>query len=201
MSTRRVSSAAALLAAAALAGCGPEDPYTTNDPNPSRRGRSVDAQTSPQAGGQPSGAPEAGELPGRAPRALLDEPTEFPEAGEIPRATLALAARLNGNWTSASAPRRLRRMAALSVGQAHAELRQAAAQSPVDRQQRGARSRATVEAISVRGHGPHRRALVVTRERIIAPDLPPEGRRYRVTAAELERRPDGWVISRWAPQP
>jgi hypothetical protein len=198
MSTRRVSSAAALLAATALAGCGPEDPYTTNDPNPSGTGQSVQAQTSPRAGGRPS---EAGELAGRAPRALLHEPTEFPEAGEIPRATLALAARLYGNWTSASAARRLRRMAALSVGQAHAELRQAAAQSSVDRQQRGARSRATVQAISVRGQGPRRRALVVTRERIIAPDLPPEGWRYRVTAAELERRPDGWVISRWAPQP
>jgi hypothetical protein len=201
MSTRRASSAAALLAAAALAGCGPEDPYTTNDPSPSRTGQSVDAETSPRAAGQPSVAPEAGELPGRAPPALLDEPTEFPEAGETPRATLALAARLYGNWTSTSAARRLRRIAALSVGQAHAELRQAAAQSRVDRQQRGARSRATVEAISVRGHGPRRGALVVTRERIIAPDLPSESWRYRVTAAELERRPDGWVISRWAPQP
>ena len=106
-----------------------------------------------------------------------------------------------GNWTSATAPARLRRIAALSVGQAHAELSQAAAQALIDGQQGGARSRATVEAARVRGTGERRVALVVTRERVAAPDLPSAGWRYRVTTATLERRPDGWVISRWAPQP
>ncbi len=202
MSAARVLSLAALLAAAVQAGCGPQDPYTAERPNSSPERQSVP----PAAGAAPAEMPpnvppDSGELPGRAPRELLDEPTEFPEAAEAPQATLALAARLYGNWTSVNATRQLRRMAALSVGQAHAELRQAAAQSTVDRQQRGAHSRATVEAISVHGQGPRRRALVVTREQIVAPDLPSEGWRYRVTVAAVERRADSWVISRWVPQP
>jgi hypothetical protein len=175
-----------------LVGCGPGDPFTGD-----RSNASPDLQRVEREGG----APESGELPGRAPSAVLDEPDRFPEAGQKPQVTLALAARLYGNWTSTTAAGQLRRMAALSVGQAHAELRQAAAQAAVDRQQRGARSRATVEAISVRGDGPRRRGLVVTREQIVAFDLPSEGWRYRVTIAVLERRPDGWVISRWTPQP
>ena len=199
MSTAKVLSVAALLAAALVVGCGPRDPYTAERPSASPERRSLQPTAQPQP--PPTAPPESGELPGRAPRELLDEPTEFPEAGQTPQATLELGARLYGNWTSVTASRRLRRTAALSVGQAHAELRQAAAPAAVDRQQRGARSSATVEAIRVRGRGARRRALVVTRERIVAPDLPFEGRRYRVTVALLERRADGWVISRWAPQP
>jgi hypothetical protein len=199
MSTAKVLPVAAFLAAALSVGCGPRDPYTAERPSAPPERRSLHPPAQPQP--PPTAPPESGELPGRAPRELFDEPTEFPEAGQTPRATLGLAARLYGNWTSATASRRLRRIAALSVGQAHAELRQAAAQAGVDRQQRGVRSSATVEAISVRGRGARRRALVVTRERIVAPDLPVEGRRYRVTVALLERRADGWVISRWAPQP
>jgi hypothetical protein len=92
-------------------------------------------------------------------------------------------------------------MAALCVGQARAELRQLATEATVDGQQQRARSSARVETTSVHGHGSWRRALVVTRERVVAPDLPAQGWRYRVTLASLERRPQGWVISRWAPQP
>jgi hypothetical protein len=192
MSCAYVLASAALLAAAVLAGCGPDDPYTNDRPNPLPERETAQAKTPP---------PASGELPGHAPRELLDEPTDSPEARESPRATLALAARLYGNWTSANADRQLRRVAALSVGQARAELRQAAAQSSVDNQQRGARSRASVEAISVRGQGSRRRGLVITREHIVAAGLPSEGWRYRVTVAALERRANRWVLSRWAPQP
>jgi hypothetical protein len=135
------------------------------------------------------------------PAELLDQPTRFPEAGQTPRATLQLAARLYGNWSSASARTRLRRIAALSVGQAHAELRQAAAQAGVDRQQQRARARTSVEAIDVQDEGPRRPALIVTRELLRAPELPAQGWRYRVTLATVDQRPDGWVVSRWEPQP
>jgi hypothetical protein len=199
MSTAKAALVAALLAALLLVGCGPQDPYTAERPTASPERGSFHPTAHPKP--PPTAPPKSGELPGRAPRELLDEPTEFPEAGQTPQATLELAAGLYGNWTSATASRRLRRIAALSVGQAHAELRQAAAQAGVDRQQRAARSSATVDTISVRGRGARRRALVVTRERIVAPDLPAEGWRYRVTVALLECRADGWVISRWAPQP
>jgi hypothetical protein len=199
MSPAALISLAAVIGTAVLVGCGPNDPYTADRPSGSTKGRAV--QPAARAETPPTVPPGSGELPGRAPRELLDEPTEFPEAGETPQATLALAARVYGNWTSADASRQLRRIAALSVGQARAELRQAATQSTVDRQQRDGRSSASVEAINVGGSGPRRRALVVTRERIEAPDLPAEGWRYRVTLAAIEHRPDGWVISRWVPQP
>jgi len=199
MSTAKAVPVAALLAALLLVGCGPQDPYTAERPTASPERGSFHPTAHPKP--PPTAASQSGELPGRTPRELLDEPTEFPEAGRTPQATLELAAGLYGNWTSATAGRRLRRIAALSVGQAHAELRQAAAQAGVDRQQRDARSSATVETISVRGRGARRRALVVTRERVVAPDVPAEGWRYRVAVALLERRADGWLISRWAPQP
>lgn len=111
------------------------------------------------------------------------------------------AAWLFGNWRSATAARRLGDVAALSVSQARAELRQAAVQASTDRQQRGVRSRATVEAIDINGRALRRRAIVVTRERVVAPDLPREDWRYRITVAEVERRGVRWVISRWMPQP
>jgi hypothetical protein len=132
---------------------------------------------------------------------LVDEPTRFREAGQTPKATLLLAARLYGNWSSATAHSRLRRIAALSIGQAHAELRQAAAQAAVDRQQQGARARASVETIDIHGQGPRRRALIVTRERLRARDLPAQSWRYRVALATVHHLPDGWVISKWEPQP
>lgn len=186
----------------ATVGCAPEDPYNDD------RGRARDeAQTAPAAATRasdpdlPSEPPASGELPGRVPRELMAEPTRFPNAPDTPNATLELAARLYGNWTSTSASERLRRVAALSVGQAHAELRQAATQVRLDRQQQGARSRANVETISVRGHGRRRRALVVTRELVRARELSAAGWRYRVTLATVDWHPDGWVLSRWAPQP
>jgi hypothetical protein len=198
MTARLSRRVAPVLAALLITGCAPADPYSDEAPTSAPRTQS-DAAPNGQAA-TPK-APRTGELPGHAPRQLLDQRARFPRAGPTPEATLERAALLYGNWTSASAASRLRQMAALSVGQAHAELSQAAAQAQVDRQQSGARSRATVAAISVRGRGQRRTALVVTRERVEAPDPPSSGWRYRVSTAALERRPAGWVISRWAPRP
>jgi len=194
-----VCSVAALLVVAALSGCAPEDPYGRQPP---AAGSGQQEPASPRAPtSRPGLSPAFGELPGTAPRALLAEPRRFPAAGTTPQATLARAARLYGNWTSASAARRLERIAALCVGQARAELRQAAAQAATDPQQRGSRGRANVEAIDLDGHGQRQRALVITRELVATPDLPSEGWRYRLTVATVERRASKWVISRWLPQP
>jgi hypothetical protein len=199
MTARGASRTTVVLTALLIAGCAPADPYSDEAASTATRTQ-PDAAPSGQAAIAPK-APSSGELPGRAPRALLDEQTRFPQAGQTPEATLRRAALLYGNWTSASAAARLLQMAAVSVGQAHAELRQAAAQALTDRQQSGVRSSATIEATSVEDAGRRRVALVVTRERVWARDLPSTGWRYRVTTATLERRSDGWVISRWAPQP
>jgi hypothetical protein len=191
-----------------LAGCA--DPYEQDTPS---RGQHADRPaTKRQTIPQPTPAdvpdkpqlpdpPASGELPGRVPPELRDEPTSFPEAGETPEQTLTLGARLYGNWTSATAAERFRAIAALSVGQARAELRQAAAQSGTDPQQQGLRSQASVETIDVDAAGAQRRALIVTRHNVDGPGLPDAGWRYQVTAARLEQRGLKWVISRWVPQP
>ena len=199
MTARRSLQIAAVFAALLITGCAPADPYSDEGASTAPRTQ-PDAAKSGQAAPAPR-TPESGELPGRAPSTLLNEQPRFPHAGQTPGATLRRAALLYGNWTSASAAARLRQLAALTVGQAHAELSQAAAQALTDRQQSGARSSATVEATSVQDAGQRRVALVVTRERVTARDLPHAGWRYQVTTATLERRPDGWVISKWTPQP
>jgi hypothetical protein len=199
MTARLSRRIAAVLTALLITGCTPADPYSEEEATSAPRTQPDAAPNGPAAIRRKASG--TGELPGHAPRQLLDQRARFPRAGQTPEATLERAALLYGNWTSASAAARLRQMAALTIGQAHAELSQAAAQAQVDRQQSGARSRATVAAISVSGRGQRRTALMVTRERVEAPDLPSSGWRYRVSTAALERRPDGWVISRWAPQP
>jgi hypothetical protein len=119
----------ALVAALAAAGCAPDDPYQQDRAQRS----SAPPENLSEGRHAPLPRPPAdGELPGRVPAELVDVPTRFPEAGQTPQATLALAARLYGNWSSTTARSQLRRIAALSVGQAHAELRQAAAQAGAD---------------------------------------------------------------------
>jgi hypothetical protein len=201
MSAARGGSAAlSLLVCAALGGVGCDDPYRTGPAAPARATQRPVPPARPPSE-QLADAPASGELPGRVPSALLDEPRDFPEAGRTPAETLHLAARLYGNWTSADAAAQLERLARLCVGQARAELDQAAAQAGADPQQRQARSRASVEAVDVDGTNARRTALVVTRQRVRAPDLPDRGWSYQVTTAQIERRGPKWVIAQWLPQP
>jgi hypothetical protein len=198
MTTTHLTLLAVLVAALTVAGCAPDDPYQQERTQPSS---TPPARVSEGRHVPLPDPPADGELPGRVTAELVAEPTRFPEAGHTPQGTLALAARLYGNWSSTTARSQLRRIAALSVGQARAELRQAAAQAGADPQQRRARSRASVEALDVDGSGPRRTALIVTRERLHARDLPDQGWRYQVTTAQLERRGARWVISQWLAQP
>lgn len=191
----------AALGGLALGSCAPDDPYANDPENQQGHMRLHTDQDHGERGGPTLQPPRDGELSGRVPPELADEPLRFAEAGETPRAMLALAARLYGNWTSTTAASRLVRLAGVSVGQARAELRQAAAQAQVDRQQQGARSRASVQATHIQGKATRRQGLVVTKELVRAPGLPAQGWRYRVTLATVDRRPQGWVLSRWEPQP
>ena len=197
-----------LLAVAALvAGCA--DPYQQKRPVRDEAADRPVGQRQPAPAPNPStpakprlpDPPASGELPGQVPAELADEPTRFPEAGQRPQQTLALGARLYGNWTSANAAERFRAIAALSVGQARAELRQAAAQSATDPQQQGLRSQASIEAIKIDGAGRERRALIATRQKVVGPGLPAAGWRYQVTTVRLQQRAGKWVIARWTPQP
>lgn len=180
----------ALVAAVLAAGC--QDPYEQSATTPDS---TANKRRTPQV------PPADGELPGTVPEELGEpEPTRFPDAGHTPRQTLTIAASLYGNWTSATAPARFRRIAAISVGEARAQLRETAAQSGVDSQQAGTRSRSRVVAIDITEKGARRRGVIVTRERVIAKGIPDEGAQYRVTLATVVRRGERWVISRWAPQ-
>jgi hypothetical protein len=63
----------------------------------------------------------------------------------------------------------------------------------------GARSIAIVHPVTAHGKGRTRRLIVVPHETISADSI--RQSRWRVTVAKAERRHDGWVVSRWEPQP
>lgn len=200
-SQRLTATLAATLSLGALTvGCGPEDPYSKDNEAQQRQQR---PERPPQRSADPTAQPPAdGELPGTVPEEVRDpEPTRFPGAGTTPRGTLRRAAQLHGNWTSASAPRAFRKIAAISVGEARTQLRQIAAQSGIDAQQKGARSRSEVTSLRLVGSGRRRSATIVTRDTVTGPGLPDSGAEYRVTRAQLVERGGRWVIARWEPQP
>lgn len=204
MPARRLTAllAALLVLLALSAGCGPDDPYSKD--NAARdRTQQRDRPKPPPAPADPTAEPPAdGELPGTVPQELREaEPTQFPGAGGTPRATLRRAAGLYYNWTSATAPEAFRKMAAISVGGARAQLRQVAAQSGIDAQQKGVRSRSEVTSMRVTGSGRRRAATIVTRDTVTGPGLPDSGPQYHVTRAQLVQRAGRWVIARWEPQP
>lgn len=149
------------------------------------------------AGGLPD-PPAGGEFPAAGGRA--SDPGPFPEAQSTPEATLRHAALLAGNWTSANAPDRFRRLADLSAGDARAEFERIAAGARSDVEQ-ATRARATVEAVAMRSDGAVRHAIAVTRHRFASPELPALAHEYKVTLATLERRAGRWVIVEWSPQP
>jgi hypothetical protein len=170
----------ASLLALPAAGCGVSDPYDQREPTHADR---------PAATAEP-------------PRAE-PEPTSFPGAAATPQETLRHAAQLAGNWTSANASERYRRLSALSVDPARAEFERVAAGARTDVLQTRAdsRSTATVMGVIVRGSGGVRRGIVVTRERMETPELQHLPAEYRMTLATVERWGEAWVISSWAPKP
>ncbi len=185
-------------------GCGPDDPYSKdNEARARTERRPPRAQQPPARSADPAQQPPAdGELAGTVPQELrAAEPTRFPGAGGTPAATLRRAAALYGNWTSATAAEAFREIAAISVGGARAQLRQVAAQSGIDTQQKGVRSRSELTSMRVTGSGRRRSATVVTRDTVTGPGLPDTGPQYHVTRAQLVQRSGRWVIARWEPQP
>jgi hypothetical protein len=122
----------------------------------------------------------------------------YPEAEGTPAATLRRVALLAGNWTSADAPAVFGQLTLLSTGEARADFEEIAATAGATVKHTDAH--ATVEAVTVRGAGDSRSAIVVTRtwytNRELA-NLPPE---YNVTLATVERRGGRWVIVTWRPQ-
>ena len=173
---RRPTTAAALVAALALAGCG--DPYA----DPERANQ-------PPPGEQPA-PPLPKQADGVAPRHLAATPEEAARR----------AAELTTNWTGETAAARHAQFARITVGAARRDARESAARLPTDPQLGETRSQGAVEAVATRETTKARRELVVvTHETLIGDGL--NERRWRVTLATAEHRPGGWVLSRWEPQP
>ena len=108
------------------------------------------------------------------------------------------------NWTAATVTGRMRGLATLSVGQARAEVLQAAAATAHDYELRrgGVANSGTVEAVAPLTGGDGRFA-VVTRERTTATGtaayrgLAPS---WHVAIATVQRAGGGWVVSGWQPE-
>jgi hypothetical protein len=166
--------------AVAVAGCG-NDPYAQPD-------RSHDPEPPP----------------GEQPAPPLPKPIERvsrPHLAPTPEQAARRAAELTTNWTGQTVVRQYAAFARLTVGEARRQARQSAARLPTDPQlaATGSRSTGTVEVVANRTGSRARRLVIVTYEIVTADGLRDE--RWRVTLATAERRRDGWVISRWEPQP
>ncbi|MDW5597553.1 hypothetical protein VSS74_24600 [Conexibacter stalactiti] len=196
MRPARQAPALAALLAAVLAGCGIENPYDERRPT-----ANAGAVSGEPVATQPADFPIGGEL--RPGRPAAGEPTTFPAAGRTPQSTLRMAALLAGNWTAATAQSVYDKLAAISVSDTRVQFQQLAAGARIDVRQRGegARSTATVVAITVSGTGDTRRGVIVTRERMVTDDLPSLAAEYRVTLARVQRRGGAWVIASWEPKP
>ena len=133
-----------------------------------------------------------GEIP--APR------VEQPQRPATPMRTAEAAARraaeLTTNWTGETAAANYRRLARLTTGQARRDAEAAAAQLPTDAQLDATQSEGSVHAIT---RTTRRDLIVVTRETLTGTGL--RQTRWRVTLARAERLGDGWLLSRWEPQP
>jgi hypothetical protein len=111
------------------------------------------------------------------------------------------AVELTANWTEREVARQHEVFAAATTGAARRDAQRVAAQAATDPQLTAGRSRsvAVLHAVVPRGGGPQRRLLVVTHETLITDEL--RQARFRVTLAEAQHVGEGWVLSRWEPQP
>jgi hypothetical protein len=177
----------ALLAAAvvAIGGCGVGDPYAE-----SSREESAARPGDREPMKEPAQDPDPGAPPGEVILAT-------------PQATLRYAASLAGNWEGAGATRAYSKLAALSTGAARAEFTKTASQAELNVQAAlgYTRSQAAVAAVSVKGTGGFREAVIVTKQRIASAELAHLPAEYKVTLATVTRWGRGWAISDWEPQP
>jgi hypothetical protein len=175
----RATIALAAVAMLCLAACGIEDPYKKADAAEERGAARAQPRTETQA--EPVGDVGA---------------TSPEEALERMASTL-------GNWTTATVEDAYARARALTAGDAWEQVRREGAGviASAMRTPEPMTSRTTVETVDVRGSGDRRSAIVVTRGGVVGGGLSGEAYDYKITLATVERRRDGWVIARWAPQP
>jgi predicted small lipoprotein YifL len=187
----------ALAIALTLAGCGLTDPYTsqhakTTSTSTSTTSKSTNADPAPERGGTIPNAAQVAQN-----KLVAGAGTATPQAA------LERYANLDINWTARTLAGVQDHLSAISVGQARAQARQAAASYGRDRtlQSSQVANTGTVVAIAP-GQGPAAGSwVIVTRETTTGhgdyAGLPPTD---HVTDAQVQHTHNGWVISSWSPQ-
>jgi hypothetical protein len=195
---RIAPSTIAILAAAALTGCGISDPYAGKPPSTSR---STSTATSTPATTNADPPPERGGT--ISPAARVAQARLAAGAGRpTPQAALERYARLYVNWTAATIEPIQQQLATLSIGEARAQALQAAASYARDQtlaQSRVANSGRLI-AITPSLDAGGQWVIVTSEHTTGAGDysgLPPT---LHVIYAQVARAQAGWVVSEWAPQ-
>jgi hypothetical protein len=187
---------AAIAITGLLAGCGLANPYASTTQTKTRvshpTSTAVDRDPAPERGGT---------IPATATRAQhqlalsAGQPTR--------RSALARYAWLYMNWTASDVAARETELAAISLGSARAQARQAAASYRGDSTllKSDVANTGTVVAIT-KGEGLAAGDwMLVTRETTTGKgDYQGLPAQLHVTYAQLTKTPTGWVISSWAPQ-
>ncbi len=188
MGHRAILPVALLACAAAVTGCGIQDPYDN--------GKLVDS-VPPKAAGPPAVAPGETDRDGPAPTA----PAQLAATAlaPTPQAAITHFARLYINWTAASLPNRARQLAAISIGQARVQALQIARRGSALVRYRVTNS-GSVVAIA-RGEGTeHGRWAVITNELTsgVGPYLGLPATSH-VTWVIVTQERGGYVVSTWYP--
>ncbi len=187
--------AALAILALALGGCGINNPYSTRHTTtaapatPATPATATDADPAPERGGS---------LP---PAAQRTQPATD-AAQPTPHAALERYAQLYINWTAATVAAVQHQLAAISIGQAHAQALQAAASYGHDSTLQASQVANSGSIIAIApGQGPAAGSwVIVTQESTTGTGnyagLPPTD---HVTDAQLTHTRNGWIVSSWSP--
>jgi hypothetical protein len=197
----RRQTALAILLALALGGCGINNPYSTRHTTtttpatpaataaPATTATATDADPAPERGGS---------LPPAA------QPTQLATnaAQPTPQTALERYAQLYINWTAATVAAVQHQLAAISIGQAHAQALQAAASYGHDSTLQASQVANSGSIIAIApGQGPAAGSwVIVTQESTTGAGnyagLPPTD---HITDAQLTHTRNGWIVSSWSP--
>ena len=193
--------AAAVLSATTLAGCGITNPYAASTTPPARTqplrtstAAATVANTDPapeRHGTIPAGATRAGEVLA----AGAGQPT--------PLLALLRYARIYINWDAGTLARTQRQLAKISLGSARAQALQAAASYQHDATLQRSHVANSGQVVSIAaGQGPAAgQWVIVTSEKTTGQgDYQGLPAQLHITYAQLTHTPGGWVISAWEPR-
>jgi hypothetical protein len=187
-----------LSASVLLGGCGLKNPYSPPPPTPAKT-KTTTSSTTTQLGDPP------GERGGTIPPDQTSRQTVLAAGAAMssPRAALARYALLYTNWTAQNVVARQRQLASISLGQARAQARQAAASAARDPLLARSRVANTGQLVVIgQGHGPAAgQWVLVTSEQTTGTGtfagLPAT---LHMIYAAVTHTAGGWVIFAWNPQ-